>query len=136
MFNDTYRLSESGKYNAPPVSDLTKAKDFIKENMPFNDQSEVFGMHENAEITSGVDISNGLLLTILSLQPKAGGGGGMSIDDIIKEKCADILERLPKPFDINHVAKKYPLTYTESMKTVLQQELMRFNTLNKTIKDS
>jgi len=104
--------------------------------MPFSDQSEVFGMHENAEITSGVVMSESLLSTVLSLQPKAGGGGGVSIDDIIKEKCSNILEKMPKPFDINHVAKKYPIIYEESMNTVLQQELIRFNNLNKTIQDS
>ena len=60
----------------------------------------------------------------------------MSIDDIIKEKVSDILEKLPKPFDINKVAKTYPLTYSESMNTVLQQELMRFNNLLKTMSDS
>merc|ERR1711988_816176 len=112
------------------------ARAWIKETMPFNDSSEVFGMHENAEITSGSVISNQLLETALSLQPKSGGGGGVSTDVVIKEKCNDILDRLPKPFDVNYVAKKYPITYGESMNTVLQQELMRFNTLLKTIKDS
>jgi len=73
---------------------------------------------------------------VLGLQPKSIGGGGVSIDSIIKEKVLDILDKLPKPFDINYVSKKYPLEYTESMNTVLQQELMRFNNLLKTMKDS
>jgi dynein heavy chain len=122
IFKDNYKFSESGKYFAPPLSDLNTVKTFIKENMPFNDDSEVFGMHENAEITSGMNISNELMETVLGLSPKAGGGGGQSADSIIKEKVDNILEKLPQPFDVNFVAKRYPIIYKESMNTVLQQE--------------
>jgi dynein heavy chain len=46
------------------------------------------------------------------------------------------LEDLPKPFDVEEVYKKYPVLYEESMNTVLQQELIRFNGLQKKIKSS
>lgn len=44
--------------------------------------------------------------------------------------CADILGRLPAPFDVAAVAAKYPLAYGESMHTCLQQEVLRYNTLS------
>jgi Dynein heavy chain. len=55
---------------------------------------------------------------------------------LIKEKCATILARLPKPFNIDEAAKKHPVMYQESMNTVLQQELLRFNILLNTVINS
>jgi hypothetical protein len=45
---------------------------------------------------------------------------GVSIEDIIKEKCTNFLSRIPKPFDLDVVAKLHPNKYEESMNTVLQ----------------
>jgi dynein heavy chain len=53
------------------------------------------------------------------------------------EKIADsILGELPPQFDIAAASVKYPVMYTESMNTVLTQELLRFNVLTITIKNS
>lgn len=46
------------------------------------------------------------------------------------------MAKLPKPFDIDEVAKKHPVMYEESMNTVLQQELLRFNKLLQTVSSS
>lgn len=40
------------------------------EELPLDDATEVFGMHENAEITSNINETNKLLATALSLQPR------------------------------------------------------------------
>lgn len=45
------------------------------------------------------------------------------------------MEDLPNAFDEDLAAKKYPTEYSESMNTVLTQELQRFNELTNTIKD-
>ena len=45
----------------------------------------------------------------------------------------EIVAKLPKPFDTDEAAKKRPVEYGESMNTVLQQELMRFNKLLETV---
>ena len=58
MFTEGYKFSESGNYYAPDTGNIEHFRGFIKEHLPFSDQPEVFGMHENAEITSGVGISN------------------------------------------------------------------------------
>lgn len=50
--------------------------------------------------------------------------------------CLDIANRLPPAFDEEAAAEKYPVDYTNSMNTVLRQELIRFNRLLAYIKVS
>lgn len=81
--------------------------------------------------------TNALLATALSLQPRSAVGAGRSWDDTVAEVARDIAYRIPVMFDIEKAEISYPVTYTESMNTVLVQELLRFNRLllvvNKTL---
>jgi len=45
-----YRFSPSGQYYAPPHSDYQSYIDYIRE-LPLIPHPEVFGLHENADIT-------------------------------------------------------------------------------------
>ena len=54
-----------------------------------------------------------------------GAGGGKSRDDIVGETAIALAARDFKTFDIDEMSKQYPLTYTESMNTVLVQEAIR-----------
>jgi len=45
-------------------------------------------------------------------------------------------EKIPKPFDNDKISRKFPITYHESMNTVLKQELIRFNNLIRQIRSS
>lgn len=40
-----------------------------------------------------------------------------------------IMERVPKPLPITDIMEMYPVKYTESMNTVLVQEVIRYNRL-------
>jgi dynein heavy chain, axonemal len=52
-------------------------------------------------------------------------------------KLADsILAEVPLPFDVKAAEKMYPISYEQSMNTVLTQELDRFNGLIKVIRSS
>jgi dynein heavy chain, axonemal len=44
------------------------------------------------------------------------------------------LDRLPVDFDFEEARKRYPISYNESMNTVLQQELLRYNRLTSTMR--
>lgn len=48
-------------------------------------------------------------------------GGGQSQEEVIGGLAAEILGKMPAPFDVEAVMQRYPTTYKESMNTVLTQ---------------
>jgi dynein heavy chain len=48
---------------------------------------------------------------------------------VLREISEGILVKVPPNFDIEGAAKKHPIKYEDSMNTVLQQELLRYNKL-------
>jgi dynein heavy chain len=78
VLKDGYKFSESGKYYVPPDGTLANYIEYIKEEMPLNDLTEVFGLHDNADITSAINDTTLLLGTALSLMPRKIGGAGKS----------------------------------------------------------
>lgn len=63
----------------------------------------------------------------------AGGGTG-DVETATVYLANDILKKIPDLFDIEMVSEKYPVMYSNSMNTVLRQELIRFNRLISVIK--
>lgn len=133
-----YSFTPSGDY-VMPIPDLSGAEgaftgtcdDYLAwvDKLPNGAAPEVFGFHENAEITCMTNDTVYLCETILSLQPRTGGGAGKSREDIIDELAVDILQRIPGPYDMEPIEKRYPVMYEESVNTVLQQEIIRYNGL-------
>jgi len=76
MLKDKHKLVESGKYYVPTEGDLTSYQTFVTTEMPLNDFTEIFGLHDNAEITSAINITNGMMEVALSLQGSSSSGGG------------------------------------------------------------
>ena len=138
VLSDDYRFSPSGVYASLPATIYASYIAAIR-SLPITPQPEIFGLHENADITCAQNEVNQTFEMILSLQPRMSSGGGKSRDEVIGEVAASIAGRTPKEYDFYGVQKKYPVMYEESMNTVLQQEVIRYNKLvsamHKSLKD-
>nr|XP_033339895.1 dynein heavy chain 3, axonemal-like [Megalopta genalis] len=99
-------------------------------SLPIDQHPEVYGLHENADITKDNQESMQLLDGALLTQPQITGVGvERDVDAMVFNLCDDILSKMRLPFDVVEVAKNYPVLYMNSMNTVLRQELIRFNNL-------
>ncbi|KAG7377648.1 hypothetical protein PHYPSEUDO_011184 [Phytophthora pseudosyringae] len=131
ILSDSYTFSPSGLYYAP-VADgsLSVFLNYI-DQLPMSEGPEVFGLHDNANISTAIAETNLLLESALSLQPRgaSGGGAAKSWDEVLDETARDIAAKLPPLFDIEKAELAFPVSYSESMNTVLTQELGRFNRL-------
>uniref|UniRef100_A0A668T5Z5 Dynein axonemal heavy chain 1 n=1 Tax=Oreochromis aureus TaxID=47969 RepID=A0A668T5Z5_OREAU len=97
--------------------------------LPINDTPEIFGLHDNANISFAQNEAFALLEAVVRLQPRATSAGGKTLEEIVEEIVAGIVEKIPPPFDVEEVMEKYPVLYEESMNTVLIQEVIRYNKL-------
>jgi dynein heavy chain len=122
-------------YFAPQCDEPDEFKSYIS-TLPQFSKPEIFGMHDNAAITKEINETRETLLSILSTMQQSSGGGGDGMDKIATDLANSILDDVPDPFDVLSAEKSYPIMYTESMNTVLTQELERYNGLIKTIKRS
>uniref|UniRef100_A0A2K5JE23 Dynein axonemal heavy chain 12 n=1 Tax=Colobus angolensis palliatus TaxID=336983 RepID=A0A2K5JE23_COLAP len=125
--NPHYKFSPSGNYFAPPKGTYEDYIEFIKK-LPFTQHPEIFGLHENVDISKDLQQTKTLFESLLLTQggSKQTGAAG-STDQILLEIAKDILNKLPSDFDIEMALQKYPVRYEESMNTVLVQEMERFN---------
>uniref|UniRef100_A0A8D2LID0 Dynein axonemal heavy chain 1 n=1 Tax=Varanus komodoensis TaxID=61221 RepID=A0A8D2LID0_VARKO len=131
-----HSYSESGIYKQINTTyDLNGYMQYIK-SLPLNDMPEIFGLHDNANITFAQNETFALLGAIIQLQPKTSTVGGQSREEIVEETSRDILEKVPHPINLREVMLKYPVLYEESMNTVLAQEVIRYNRLLETIAGS
>lgn len=135
MFDDNHKLSPSGLFYAPKTGSYDSYVDYIK-SLPLSPLPEVFGLHENADITKDRNETSEMFEAILSTQSNEGGGESVSVEDTVVEVASRILEGFPDPFNTKEAEKKYPVSYEQSMNTVLTQELTRFNGLINVIKSS
>lgn len=59
--------------------------------------------------------------TILTQSQIVSGNNDKDADNKIIELASNIAENIPKLFDVQAAAEKYPTTYEQSMNTVLRQ---------------
>nr|XP_019953955.1 PREDICTED: dynein heavy chain 12, axonemal-like [Paralichthys olivaceus] len=131
-----YSFSPSRNYFAPPASDYNGYVKYIQE-LPTGQQPEVFGMHDNVDISKDLQQTK-LLFDSLLLTQGGGTKGGASSgnENALYEIAEDILTKLPSNFDTEAALSKFPVLYEESMNTVLVQEMERYNTLCSVIRQS
>ncbi|OWK63542.1 Dynein heavy chain 7, axonemal [Lonchura striata] len=137
--NPRYTFSPSGNYYAPPKGTYEEYIEFIKvkssnKSLPFTQDPEVFGLHENVDIAKDLQQTKTLFESLLLTQGGGSQGTSGGGDSTLYAIADDILSKLPKDFDIESCLIKYPVRYEESMNTVLVQEMERFNHLIRTIR--
>jgi dynein heavy chain, axonemal len=96
-------------------------------SLPINDTPEIFGLHDNANITFAQNETFRTLNDLLKLQPKSSVSGGSTREEVIEKVAREILLKVPKPMNIAQAMEKYPVMYEQSMNTVVIQEIIRFD---------
>ncbi|XP_060531522.1 dynein axonemal heavy chain 12 [Cylas formicarius] len=129
-----YVFSTIGKfYGLPDKSDYFVYLAHIQ-SLPSLHPPEVFGLHGNAGKTRDLQNSKLLLSSVLKAYGEISSTGEGDTDKHVLMISTDILSKLPQEFDLEAANQLYPVDYSESMNTVLVQEMERFNKLIHTIR--
>lgn len=72
VLDESYKLTPSGTYYAPPEGELDTYREYIK-SLPPAEAPEVFGMHPNANISFQLQETRRLIDTVLSIQVRKRG---------------------------------------------------------------
>ncbi|XP_066588945.1 dynein axonemal heavy chain 6 [Prorops nasuta] len=128
-----YKYSLSGTYYCPVFDTLNEYRQFI-DGFPMMEDPEIFGMHENANITYQLKETQLVLNTIMEVQPKESTSKGeKSSSEIAYEMAEMIMERICIKIDIDtchpdHL-KRDSANRVPSLTTVLIHEVDRYNKL-------
>jgi len=94
----------------------------------------LYGLHPNAEINFRTVQADVLFKTINELQPKQqGSAGGMSVEDVLRAKVADILEKIPELHNLAELSERLEEDRTPQQH-VFYQECERMNALISVVK--
>ncbi|KAI8896128.1 dynein heavy chain and region D6 of dynein motor-domain-containing protein [Globomyces pollinis-pini] len=133
VLKEGYRFSSSEIYYSHAGENYNIYKEYIK-SLPIDEGTDIFSMHENANITFAQKQTYTLFESLLTLMPKSSkSGSGKTREELLTDLAMMIQARVPKPFLLHVVLKKFPIEYKESMSTVLIQEVIRYNKLLATI---
>ena len=103
MFTFHTRFSPSGLYKAPPHGEYESYIEYLR-TLPLTPHPEVFGLHENADITKDQQETQQLFDSILLTLPRQTGGGGKNQQQVVDELASDILSKLPPDFNLEKVS--------------------------------
>jgi len=136
ILTDTYKFDESGVFYSTSFDEDEPKASYMEyiDQLPLTADTDVFGLHDNANIASAQNESFQIFLTLSSMGASDGGsGGGMSREEIISLAANDAYDKLMQygVFDVEQISMSYPVVYEQSMNTVLCQECIRFNNLLK-----
>ncbi|KAM6407469.1 LOW QUALITY PROTEIN: dynein axonemal heavy chain 3 [Rhynochetos jubatus] len=129
---DKYMLASGDDYYIV-MSPHESYMEYLQSLLITTTHPEVFGLHENADITKENQETKQLFSGVLLTLPREAGGGVKPPQETGEDLAQDILSKLPSSFDVKEVMKVYPALYEESMNTVLSQELIQFNRLTEVV---
>jgi dynein heavy chain len=89
------QLDARFKYAPPDEGPLESYRKYIA-TFPLVDRPEIFGLHQNADISSQQQESKEIIDAIIAVQPRtSSGGSGKSNDQIVDEIAADLARQMP-----------------------------------------
>eukprot|EP00462_Mataza_sp_D1_P007532 CAMPEP_0175123998 /NCGR_PEP_ID=MMETSP0087-20121206/2542_1 /TAXON_ID=136419 /ORGANISM="Unknown Unknown, Strain D1" /LENGTH=4569 /DNA_ID=CAMNT_0016405727 /DNA_START=105 /DNA_END=13811 /DNA_ORIENTATION=+ len=98
LLSENFMFYESShfKYSVPQVEPIEAYLQYIT-TFPSHDAPEIFGLHQNADLTFGTAESIYILNTINDTQPKQSNskGGGKTREEIVFEKADELLALMP-----------------------------------------
>ena len=89
IFDDMFKFSEGEGYESPKVDSVKDINEYI-ETLPLDDEPEVFGLHNNANITLQKNLVNEFMEPLIGIQPRTSSSGGKKPDEIVKDIIHDI----------------------------------------------
>lgn len=141
---EDYSFSSSGIYKLPQPLSISSMKEYI-ETLPITDEPEVFGMHDNANITLQGQEREFILNTCLANSPKDRGDTNKTKlpDQVVDDLASLILANIPTPLMMSEAGPNTfpsdPNNVIDAQATFLKQEIQRFNRLltlmKKTLED-
>lgn len=134
LHQEKFMFSELPDYYVGEEGDLKHYKDVIR-MMPPTDHPLAFGQHANSDMAASIDDAATLIDTLVSLQPRVVKAVDEEAVDPLERQCTDLLQITPEPFSMRHVKEKLdPRSDPDPLKTVLYQELDRYNRLLATVR--
>ena len=129
-----FPLSSLPEYYIPPDGPLGSYKDQIR-CMPLTDLPAAFGQHANADISSMIEDSNEFFVTVSSLMASGAGASDDEAAARVLSLAKGLEEQTPPSWDLRAVRKSFESrSDPDPLKTVLFQELDRYNKLLKNLK--
>ncbi|KAL7998900.1 putative AAA+ ATPase domain, dynein heavy chain region D6 P-loop domain-containing protein [Plasmopara halstedii] len=131
-----HAYSTSKVYHVPMELSHGAIQSYL-DTLPSFDNPDIFGMHNNANVTYERHESTTMLQLILSLEPRDHGTGGtISNDQRVLDLALSIEEKIPLDLELQDAG---PTTFKtrkvsetivmDSLATALGQEIIKFNTL-------
>lgn len=128
-----FKFSSLSTYYIPDDGPLRSYKEYIA-TLPAVDRPEAFGQHPNADIAFQITGAQGVLDTIVGLQPKTGGAeGGHSREEIVMGLAEGLAAQVPVPWILEDVQKEKEED-PSALHVVLFQEVERYNGLLRKVK--
>eukprot|EP00667_Euglena_gracilis_P000017 EG_transcript_17 len=125
------KFTPDGIYYPPAPGPLTGIFEYLS-TLPQYEGPEVFGLHENADLTVQQAESQGMRDSILAVLGGGAAGGG-SQDQLVDALANELLGKAPEPIDRKKahpsIFKATAAGVIPSLSTVLVQEFDRFNYL-------
>jgi dynein heavy chain len=94
-------LPDNFHYIVPLFQEQKEYYEYVSK-FPEIDTPEVSGLHPNADLTYRLKEATTMFKILMETQPKdtgGGSGGGMSTEDIVKARAADLLETTPPEYN-------------------------------------